>query len=57
MTTSEASQHFGSVIKMAKVLNISRAAVYQWGEYPPKLRQFELERITNGELKMEDFNV
>lgn len=31
----------------------SQGAVSQWREYPPLLRQLELERITGGKLKAE----
>ena len=54
MTTYEAIAFFGSRKKMAEVLNIWPHGTYRWGDYPPRLRQFEIERISKGELKVED---
>jgi hypothetical protein len=54
MTTEQAIAFFGSRKKMADVLGIWPHASYRWGEYPPKLRQFEIERHSAGELKVED---
>ena len=51
MTTKDAIKWFGTGIKLAEALKIKPEAVYQWGEQPPMLRQFELEQITSGELK------
>lgn len=53
MTTDEAIAYFGSRKKMADSLEIWPHGTYRWGEYPPKLRQFEIERISQGELKIE----
>lgn len=50
MKTSQAVRHFGSVAALARVLEITPAAVYQWGEDVPKLRAFQLERLTDGAL-------
>jgi hypothetical protein len=51
MTTKEAIDHFGGIKKLAEALGIWPHPIYRWGEHPPKLRQFEIERLTNGELK------
>jgi len=53
MTTDQAISHFGSRKKMADFFGIWPHATYRWGEFPPKLRQFEIERLTGGELKAE----
>jgi DNA-binding transcriptional regulator YdaS (Cro superfamily) len=45
MTTDEAIKHFGTVQALATALGISRAAVYQWGDSVPRLRQFEIEKL------------
>ena len=50
MKTQEAIKWFGSRKKMADALKIWPHGTYRWGEEPPKLRQFEIERITEGEL-------
>lgn len=54
MTTKEAIEHFGGTKALAQALDIWPTAVSRWGEQPPRLRQFEIERITNGELKVEE---
>ena len=51
MKKSDAIEHFGSASNVAKALNIHPAAVYQWPEIVPLRRAYELEIITNGELK------
>ena len=43
MTTSQAIIFFGGVRRLAYELGASTAAIYQWGEYPPAARQYELE--------------
>lgn len=53
MKTSEAVARFGSVRSLAQALGLTEQAVYLWGEYPPQLRQYELEELTGGELKAE----
>jgi len=50
MTKSQAIKHFGSVAALAKALKVTYEAVRQWDEVP-ELRQYQLERLTNGELK------
>lgn len=54
MTTDEAIAFFGSRKKMSERLNIWPHGTYRWGDHPPRLRQFEIERISKGELKVEE---
>lgn len=54
MKTSEAIEHFGGLKKLADLLGIWPQVIYQWGEYPPKSRQYELEVRTGGVLKAEN---
>jgi len=54
MTTEEAIAHFGSRKKMADALGIWPHGTYRWGENPPMLRQFEIERLTKGGLPADD---
>jgi len=49
MTKQQAIQHYGSVAALAAVLNVRVQAVYQWKTIP-MLRQYELERATDGKL-------
>lgn len=52
MNTQDVIKHFGSIKKVAEVLNITHVqSVYQWGDKVPKGRQFELELLTKGKLK------
>jgi len=51
MKTRQAIKHFGSIKLLARALAIKPPSVYQWGDQPPKQRQYELERITKGKLK------
>lgn len=52
MTTKQAIRHFGSTLKLAMALRIERQAIYQWGDSPPLLRQYQIEKLTNGKLKV-----
>ena len=48
---SDAIKYFGSQAALASELDISQAAVAQWGEHLPKLRAFELDKKTNGAIR------
>lgn len=52
MRTKEAIDHFHGASALAAALGLTPAAVSQWGEYPPALRQLQIERIAEG-LKAE----
>lgn len=51
MTTQEAIDYFGTRKALAIALEIYPANIKTWGEYPPRGRQFELEVVTEGELR------
>lgn len=51
MTKDQAISHFGDIKGLCEALDISPAAVSQWGKYPPQNRQYELEILTKGKLK------
>jgi len=54
MTTQDAIDYYGGKkIDIAKALRISPAAVTMWGDKIPLLRQYQLEKLTNGKLKAE----
>lgn len=53
MKTQDAIRHFGTRAKVARALNLSRAAVSRWEKYPPAERQMQLARLTNDALKAE----
>ncbi|WP_027855567.1 Cro/CI family transcriptional regulator [Marinobacterium litorale] len=52
MKRSEAIQYFDGIPALAKALGITYEAVRQWPEDGiPPLRQFQIQVMTNGELK------
>lgn len=53
MLTVEALAYFDTPADLAKALGIKHPSLHDWGEYPPPLRQIQLERLTNGALKAE----
>jgi DNA-binding transcriptional regulator YdaS (Cro superfamily) len=53
MNTRSAIEHAGTTGALASLLGITSAAVSQWGEYPPDVRQLQIERVTLGALKAE----
>jgi len=50
MKTQDVIAHYGSVARAANALNLSRLAIYKWGEDVPPSREFELEVKTAGVL-------
>ena len=54
MTTKEALAYYDNdPRRLAAALGIWHSAVYQWGEYPPALRQLQLQHLTQGVLSAE----
>lgn len=53
MKKQEAIDHFRGVSKLAAALGLYPAAVSQWGEYPPALRQLQIARLVPA-LKAEE---
>ena len=51
--THDAISYFGSVSALARVLGTERAAIYQWRDYPPPLRQYQLAELSAYHLKPE----
>lgn len=51
MRTQDAIEHFGGKKELAKALNVWPQVIYQWGEFPPISRQYEIEVKTCGRLK------
>ena len=52
MRKIDAVSHFGNSTKLAEALGITKGSVSQWKETIPKLRAYEIERITGGALKV-----
>jgi len=53
MLTKDVISHFGDISKAARAIGCTRGAIYAWGEHPPRLRQYDIERITGGLLRAE----
>lgn len=53
MTRKQAVAYYGSVAALADALGVKVQAVYQWGDRPPMLRQYQLERMTKGALRVD----
>lgn len=51
MNRADAIKHFEGITPLAKALGITYEAVRQWGDEIPELRQYQLELVTNGQLK------
>lgn len=60
MKTTDVIKHFRTAVAAAAAMNdddpewtISTQAISQWGEFPPRGRQLQLQEITEGALKVE----
>lgn len=56
MTTFEAMRFFGGATKLAKVLGLTRNAVYKWGWYPPNETQYKIAVLSGGRLAVTEDN-
>lgn len=45
MKTKDAIAAFGGVHELALALKIWPQAIYQWGEFVPELRRYQIEQI------------
>jgi len=54
MKTKDVIAYFGSQQAVANVCEIHKSAVSQWGEIVPRLRAYQIERLTNGALTVDD---
>ncbi len=53
MTKDQAVKHFGTQVKLAEALRMSQGSISLWAEFPPPLRQLQIEALTQGALKAE----
>lgn len=53
MKTDAVINYYGSQHKAASALGLRQPSVANWGEYPPELRQLQIEALTRGALKAE----
>lgn len=52
MTRDDAIKHFRTVKALASALGITHQAVYDWGDEIPEGRQWQIQAITKGRLKV-----
>ena len=57
MTTDETVAYYGSKQALGKALGIKnpRDATKKWGERPRMLRQYQIEILTRGRLRADDY--
>jgi hypothetical protein len=54
MTTDDAIKWAGGTqVLLAERLDLKQPSIASWGEYPPPLRQLQIERVSGGALKAE----
>ena len=51
--TSDCIEHYRSKSGVAAALGIAAPSIYCWGDYPPPLRQLQIEGMTGGLLRAE----
>jgi len=57
MKKSDVISYFGTITEAAKALGLTKSAISQWPAEIPKLRAFEIERLTKGKLKDESIQI
>jgi len=53
MTKDQAVTEFGTQQALADALGLTQGSVSLWGDYPPPLRQLQIEALTAGRLRAE----
>lgn len=53
MNYTDIIKHFGGAANAGRALGICRQAVYKWQDGVPELRQYQLQRITDGKLSVD----
>ena len=53
MKTKEAVDLFETQQGLADALGIKQSSVAEWGEFPPPLRQIQIEMLTKKKLRVE----
>jgi transcriptional repressor of cell division inhibition gene dicB len=54
MTKDEALEFFGGTKRLGAALNIWPHAISRWGKFPPKVRQYQIQVLSEGKLRVED---
>ncbi|NYZ69351.1 Cro/Cl family transcriptional regulator [Endozoicomonas sp. SM1973] len=52
MTVEQAVSYFGSKTKLANFLGLNKSSITHWGNTVPSSRAYQLQVLTNGELKV-----
>lgn len=55
MKTVDALNYFGGNTALTSILGLSSGAISQWGDFPPDLRQLQIEKLSRGVLKAESY--
>lgn len=53
MKKTEAVSYYRTQTQLAKELGIDQSTISGWGEFPPVLRQLQIEALTDGALMAE----
>lgn len=54
MLTKTATDYFGSRLKIARMLNLTKSAVYQWGRVVPKASAENLEKLAGATIRVDE---
>ncbi|WP_163836839.1 Cro/CI family transcriptional regulator [Spartinivicinus ruber] len=57
MNITQAINHFGNKVKLAKAIGVSPSAISKWGNTVPNSRAYQLQVITNGALKADGLSL
>lgn len=50
MYKKEVLRHYGTLVKLAEILNISPSAISQWKEIIPERQAYRIQRLSNNAL-------
>ena len=54
MKKQDVIEYYGTMAAAARALGVKRQAVHQWPDEVPLGRAYQLQVITNGELRVQD---
>lgn len=52
MTTLEVIKFFGTKAEVSRALGCTKSCVTMWGDEPPQSRQWQIQVLTKGKLKV-----
>jgi hypothetical protein len=53
MNYKDLIQYFGGAAKAGKALGVCRQGVYKWQDGIPELRQYQIQTVTGGALRID----